>query len=117
MKLLIEINDEEYVKSFLSILSVGVIESIKEKKMTIRQSENLLFYPNMIFKTKEFLPEISEIIHEGTEMENIDRTFPEKIDKYINDIKKQSLDQIKFKNFGKKISYEFDDNDDETLDQ
>ena len=44
MRLLIEINDEEYVKSFLSVLSVGVIESIKEKKMTIRQSENLLFY-------------------------------------------------------------------------
>ena len=111
MRLLIEINEEEYVKSFLSVLSVGVIESIKENKMTIHQSENLLFYPNMIFKTKAFLPEISEIIHEGTEMENINKLYPEKIDKYIDDIKKQSLDQIKFKNFGKKISYKFDDDE------
>jgi len=109
MRLMIEINDEDYIKSFLAILGVGVIESIKEKKISIHQSENLLFYPSMIFMLKEHFPELSDIVHEGTEMENIDRLYPEKIDQYIDEIKLKSLEQIRFKDFGEYINYSFEE--------
>jgi len=109
MKLVIEINDEDYIKSFLAIISVGAIESIKEKKISIHQSENLLFGPRMIFMLKENFPDLSDIVHEGTEMENIDRLYPEKIDQYIDEIKLKSLEQIRFKDFGEYINYSFEE--------
>ena len=58
---------------------------------------------------KEYFPDLSDIIHEGTEMENIDRPYPEKIDQYIDGIKLKSLEQIRFKDFGKYINYSFEE--------
>lgn len=108
MKLRVEISDEDCIKSFLSILSIGAFECIKDKKISIHQSEHLIFSPRMIHMFENHFPELSGIIHEATELSNISRIIPDKFDSILEELKQRSLEQIGFHLFWEHIDYDLD---------
>lgn len=90
MKLTIEIDDETYLKSYLSILSIGILECLENKLITYDVAMNLLYFPGLIDKFESMFPDLGEAIHLGTELEDVSELVPEKL--------KESIEQIKILN-------------------
>lgn len=109
MKLKIEVNGEDYIKTFFSILNTGVFECIKKNKLSVHQAEEILFFTKVQFMLEGAIPEVGDVIHEGTELGFIERHVPHKLQENIDRLQQKSLDSIGFdENFNKHINYILD---------
>ena len=95
MKLIIEIDEESYLKSYLSILTIGMLDCIEKGIITFDDTAQLLFSPGMMETFKAF-PNISEYIHLGTELEDVASIIPHKLLDSIDDIREQCHKEIQF---------------------
>lgn len=72
---------------------VGILESIRNRVMSIEEAENYLISPYSADMLKEMgiRPEISHLIYCGCELENIERLIPDKLDITIRELIEESL--------------------------
>jgi len=94
MKLSIEIDNSSYIKSFLSILTIGILECIENENISIDDSMGLLFSPYVMEVIEKEFPKIEEIIHLGTELDNVKRIIPNSLKSSMGDIKRKCSEQI-----------------------
>lgn len=95
MKLIIEIDDETYLKNYLSILSIGILECLEKNIITYNDAMNILFFPGMIDKFEKLFPDVGKAIHLGTELEDVAELIPEKLKDSIEEIRKINEKVIK----------------------
>lgn len=88
--------NNEQLEKLLLIISIGVIEGVKKEVLTIEEAENVLFTPYIMdfIQTKKIAPEVLDIVHLGTELEDIDSLIPEKLAACLTDIKQQSIELL-----------------------
>ena len=96
MKLTIEIDDESYVQSYLSILSIGILECLEQELITYDDAMKLLYFPRLIDKFETMLPDVGEAMHLGTELEDVAELIPDKLKKSIEQIRILNKKSIKF---------------------
>jgi hypothetical protein len=96
MKLTIEIDDELHVKSYLSILSIGILECLEKKLITYDDTMNLLFSPGLVDKFETKFPDLCDAIHLATELEDVAELIPEKLNEAIKQIKMLNEKSINF---------------------
>ena len=87
MKLVIEIDDELYLQSYLSILSIGILECLEKNIINYDDAMNILYFQGMIKEFEQLFPELGEAIHLGTELEDVAQLIPEKLEESIEQIK------------------------------
>lgn len=84
----VQVNNQDSIGKFLSVLAIGISESIKNKKLTVDEGMLLLFLP---FPQLEIVDEVSPILREaiqmGTELEDIESLFPERLESNLENIK------------------------------
>lgn len=96
MKLIIEIDDDTYLQSYLSILSIGILECLEKGLITYDDAMNILYFPKIIDKFEEIFPDLGSAIHLGTELEDVAELIPEKLEQSICEIRKLNSKSIKF---------------------
>lgn len=108
MNLVIKINDESYAKTYVAIFMIGLLECIEKGSISIEDSMWLLFGPGEIDIFKPFMPELSEAIHLGTELEDVASIIPNKLEDSIEEIRKKAYEIIKLNPSSKQnVFYEF----------
>lgn len=96
MKLVIEIDNDTYLQSYLSILSIGVLECLENKLITYDDAMNILYFPGIIDKFEELFPDLGSALHLGTELDDVAELIPEKLEQSICEIRKLNCRSIKF---------------------
>lgn len=81
----------------LLISIIGTLEAIKEGAMSITESEKFLFSPHRInqLKRKKYKESLIKILEKGCELEDIDSLLPQNFEKYIEELKVESLEEMK----------------------
>lgn len=93
-------NDEKII--LISI--VGILQAIKNDKLSIDEAEKFLFSPYMVGKLriKKCNESIIDIIERGCELEDIVSLIPDKLSTAINELENMTLDLMKnYENFDK----------------
>ncbi len=87
---------KEELEKFVLFTTIGLLEAIYSKSMTIYEAENYLFSPkNMrLLKSKGISINIIDIIHECTELENIERLLPDKLDVTLVRLKESAMEEL-----------------------
>jgi hypothetical protein len=93
MKISIDTSNLDQFKFLLNTLLPGRVTSLLQKKANIDDIEYLMFGPKSIELLKLIPIEsiYSDIIHQGTEIEDIASLFPDKLDDYLESIQKTIL--------------------------
>lgn len=93
MKISIDTSNLDQFKFLLNTLLLGGVTSLLQKKANIDDIEYLMFGPKSIELLKLIPIEsiYSDIIHQGTEIEDIASLFPDKLDDYLASIQKTIL--------------------------
>lgn len=76
---------------------IGTLEAIKEGALSIAESEKFLFSPHMInqLKRKNYKKSLIEILEKGCELEDIESLLPQDLEKYIEGLKLETLEEMK----------------------
>jgi hypothetical protein len=79
------------------ILASGIAVALRGGAISIDEAENFLFNPYSISKLRNrgFDQKIIDIIHLGTELEDIKSLIPDHLDEAINNIYKNAIDALK----------------------
>ena len=95
-KLLLNTTNTEELEKLLLINVIGLIEALKKDLLTIEETEKVLFNPYTIdlLQSKGISKEILEIIHLGTELEDIVSLMSEKLFESLSEIEYESIAQL-----------------------
>lgn len=92
-KLSIEIEKIEEIELFVSLLGLGITSALEKKKLSIDLAEQILFAPYMMKILKHFKvkKELIDMIHQGTEIGDIERLIPNNLDNAFQMLFRSSL--------------------------
>ena len=62
--------------TLLALLAIGVCDALLDEKITLRKAEQLLFSPYAMRESSSLAKEIAELIHKGTELDDIRSLIP-----------------------------------------
>ena len=94
MKLTIEIDDDKYLESYLSIVSLGALDCLKKGLIDGYEAMKIIYRPAMIDKMEELFPNLGNAIHLGTELSDVADIVPEALDKSIEQIRELNFKSI-----------------------
>ncbi len=103
---------KERIEKLLLIDILGALEALKNKKITINESETNIFTPYTFFtlKKKGINKKIINLIHEGCELEDVESLRPEKLDEVIEELKQRTLNLLgEYEEDNKQIWVQIDD--------
>lgn len=97
MKVNIVLESKRETEDFLAIFALGIISALEEKVIELENAEKYLFNPYSLNKLNEANADekLIEILHLGTELEDIKSLIPNKFDKNIIDIKSRIIMLLK----------------------
>jgi len=83
----------ENEEKILLINIIGVLETLRKRKLSINEAEKFLFSPYFIKKLEKrnCNYEIIDILERGCELEDIASLLPQNLEKNIIELKEQSL--------------------------
>ena len=103
---------KERIEKLLLIDILGALEALKNKKITINESETNIFTPYTFFtlEKKGINKKIIDLIHEGCELEDVESLCPEKLDEVIEELKQRTLNLLgEYEEDNKQIWVQIDD--------
>ncbi len=103
---------KERIEKLLLINILGALEALKNKKITINESETNIFTPYTFFtlEKKGINKKIIDLIHEGCELEDVESLRPEKLDEVIEELKQRTLNLLgEYEEDNKQIWVQIDD--------
>ncbi|QSX06721.1 DUF3969 family protein [Sedimentibacter sp. zth1] len=97
MKVKIQQEGKHESEQLIAILELGLLTALEEKVMEIEDVEHLLFNPSTLNKLidNSFDKEIVDVIHLGTELEDVQSLIPDKLDDNIFELKTKTIDILK----------------------
>lgn len=97
MKLRVSVEGKTDIERFILLLNVGLTTALREGIISIEQAENFLYNPYSIEKLNKIgISEcITELVHLGCELEDVESLLPHKLEGSIEAIKRQSIEQLR----------------------
>ena len=88
-----EITDRAEVERSVAVMSLGLCAAIVGGSVSLTEAENRLFNPKVLFRLEALgLPEsLIEIVHLGTELEDVQRLVPDRFGESIAQIQSKAL--------------------------
>ncbi|MBN6888494.1 uncharacterized protein DUF3969 [Cytobacillus horneckiae] len=95
-QLLLNATSKEELEKILLLNVVGLIEGINENSITIEEAEKVLFSPYImkLVDSMGISKEVLEVIHLGTELEDVESLIPEKLPESLIEIKEKSINLL-----------------------
>lgn len=93
MKLVIKVDKKKEVNRVLAIIQLGLLTALENNSISIEEAEGYIFNPYTIKKMEEINVnnKVIDIVHLGTELEDIKSLIPEKIEESIIDLKRKCI--------------------------
>ena len=93
MEMVIEVEDKTEVERFLSILNLGLCVALEQGILSIEAAEQYLYSPYTLEKLQQLgvSPELLQVVHLGTELEDVESLLPEKLDESLAEMKELSF--------------------------
>lgn len=84
---------KERIEKLLLINILGTLEALKNKKVSIDESEAIIFTPYTFFTLEErgVDKKIIDLLQECCELEDVESLCPDKLDNVIEDLKQRTL--------------------------
>ena len=84
---------KERIEKLLLINILGTLEALKNKKVSIDESEAIIFTPYTFFTLEErgVDKKIIDLLQECCELEDVESLCPDKLDNVIVDLKQRTL--------------------------
>jgi len=97
MKVNIILESKKEVEHFTSIFALGLISALEHKIIELEYAEQYLFNPYNLNKLHEAEVDdlLIEIVHLGTELEDIRSLLPDKLNEEILDLKSRVIKFLK----------------------
>lgn len=97
MKLNLSIENKTEIERFLLILNLGLINALKNGLITIEEVENYLYNPYTLERLKYLgiNQEILDLIHEGCELENIERIIKDQLKQTMDEMENKIVSHLK----------------------
>ncbi|WP_187371859.1 DUF3969 family protein [Robertmurraya massiliosenegalensis] len=94
--LLLKATNKEDLEKVILLNIIGLIEGINENLITIEDAEKILFSPYImeLIDTMGISKEVLEVIHLGTELEDVESLIPEKLLECLKEIKEKSINLL-----------------------
>lgn len=92
-KLILNYFTQEKLEKIFAVNTIGIITSLQENVITIEEAEKMIFSPRTmdLMKSKGASEELLNILHLGTELEDVESLIPHKLNSSLEEIKKQCL--------------------------
>jgi hypothetical protein len=89
--------DAQEAEQLVAVLCIGVCIALKSGTMSINEAENCLFSPYTISVLEQSgLSECAiELIHMGTELEDVESLAPDKLSDAIDELKNKAIGLLK----------------------
>lgn len=90
-------HDKTTVEYLITLFTLGLATALKNNVMDIRMAERFLFTPRTmsVLEKHSVNPAVVELIHSGTELEDIESLLPEELDGHYADIAQQALELLR----------------------
>jgi hypothetical protein len=97
MEMILHTEGAREAEQLIAVLCVGICVALKSGTMSINEAENCLFSPYTISVLKQLgLSERAvELIHMGTELEDVESLVPNKLPGAIDELKDKAIDLLK----------------------
>lgn len=97
MEMIIQIEDKTEVERLLSILNVGLCAALAQGVLSIEAAEHYLYSPYTLETLQQLgvSPELLQVVHLGTELEDVESLLPEKLDESLVEMKELSFKILK----------------------
>lgn len=84
---------KERIEKLLLINILGTLEALKNKKVSIDESEAIIFTPYTFFTLEErgVDKKVIDLLQECCELEDVESLCPDKLDNVIEDLKQRTL--------------------------
>ena len=88
---------KEELEKILLLNVIGLIEGLDGNFITIEEAEKFLFSPYVmtLLDSMGVSKELLEVIHLGTELEDVESLIPEKLSESLIEIKEKSINLLK----------------------
>ncbi|MDM5296783.1 DUF3969 family protein [Bacillus pumilus] len=96
-KLTINHSTQEALDKIVAIQILGVITALEEDVLTIEEAEKIIFSPRTmdVLKASGASELLLNLLHLGTELEDIESLIPHELDTSLDEIKMLSIDLLK----------------------
>lgn len=87
---------KEDLEKVILINAIGLVEALNKNLITIEEAEKVLFSPYMM-EQLEYInvsKPVLEVIHLGTELEDVNSIIPDKLAESLAEIKEKSLNLL-----------------------
>lgn len=91
--LMFQLDDRADVSQLVAVMSLGLCSAIANGSITIEEAERRLFNPKMLSQLASLgiADSLLEIIHLGTELEDIQSLMPDKLKESLTQMQTKSL--------------------------
>ena len=91
--------EKSNLEKLLFIFSYGMTECLKAGAIEIDEAERLLYWPGLMNELEElnFSKELVDVIHLGTELDDVGRLMPDKLESsldYLSDLALQNIKKL-----------------------
>lgn len=85
------------IERLLLLLSVGICEALERSMLSIETAEHLLYSPATmsVLRDLSFDPMLVDLIHTGTELEDVASLIPDKLGDHVAALKEQALKRLR----------------------
>ena len=93
MEMVIQVEDKTEIERLLSILSLGLCSALEQGALSIEAAERYLYSPYTLelLQKLNISPEVLQVVHLGTELEDVESLLPEKLDESLAEMKELSF--------------------------
>lgn len=97
MEMIIQIEDKAEIERLLSILNLGLCAALAQGVLSIEAAEHYLYSPYTLEMLQELdvSPKLLQVVHLGTELEDVESLLPEKLDESLAEMKQLSLEILR----------------------
>jgi hypothetical protein len=109
-EMIIKLQDKTEIERLISLINLGICAALESQILSIEEAEFYLYSPHTMEQLKKLgvAQELIDVVHLGTELEDVKSLLPEKLSDSIAEIKAESIKFLKSlrsvpsKNFSRK---------------
>jgi hypothetical protein len=93
---MVELNINRNNSKTLALVIIGTLRALRLKVLSINEAQQIIFSPAIlgVLRSKGYDQRIIDMIHLGTELENIESIIPNQLEKSIGDIERMAVQYL-----------------------
>lgn len=96
-EMVIQLQDKAEIERLISLINLGICAALENQALSIEEAEFYLYSPHTMEQLQELgvAQELIDVVHLGTELEDVKSLLPEKLSDSIAEIKVESIKLLK----------------------